>query len=410
VTVNAQSRAVTGAAGMTATIQNSATAASISVAPAGAGNFTASLPATGGDVISLKAVDGSGRTAGPVDLGAVPFGTSSPLTPVASGDAAFRARAIKIEGTTAVVTGYPLYGATSSRLVVFDISGTTPVQSRVITGFSGIKDVEVIGGTAYVGGDQFGTVDLRSPTSTATVLALPYGSAPSVAVAGGYAYVADSYIADGRLFIYDVTSPASPRYLGASVPGGLAGTVYSDLIPYGSYLVGISNDAAGRDVVILDRRAPTALKKVAELTIPQITGFRGRISGSMLYVAGQEGGVASVDLSNVAAPMLRLVVDTPGQAYGNQFVGDRRGPRRGRRVLRYRGRSAAIRRRAGDRRRRVGRGAQRLDVVRGQRPWSIGDLRGHGASADQHGADHGGGGRAGRRFSRRGDGPLSDHR
>src|SRR5205823_5613553 len=65
----------------------------------------------------------------------------------------------------------------------------------------------------------------------------------------------------------------------------------------------------------------SALKMIGRLQIPQIIGFRGKLVGSTLYVAGREGGVATVNLTNPASPQLVSVLDTPGQAFGIDVSG-----------------------------------------------------------------------------------------
>ncbi|HSP14146.1 MAG TPA: Ig-like domain-containing protein [Thermoanaerobaculia bacterium] len=324
VTVTGARRAVTtGSASSSVQFTDTATAASVTLPVNADGTFSASLPASGGDTITIKATDSDGRASGPLPIGTVPFGTSATLTPIVIGDANFHARAVKVEGTLAAVSSW---NSSSSNLVVFDTTNPAPVQTRVVSTVNNVRDFELINGWAYIVGDRFGTIDLRSGTSTINLPCDTSGVENAIAVAGGYAFTAEnSGSSDGRIYVYDVANPAAPRCLNEQQP--LAGqsmpnTIYTDLIAWGtSYLIGISDGTSGWDVVVIDRRDVNAMKMVGRLQIPQIAGFRGRLVGSTLYVAGKDGGVAAVDLSTPTAPGLLSVVDTPGQAFGIEVSG-----------------------------------------------------------------------------------------
>jgi hypothetical protein len=228
---------------------------------------------------------------------------------------------VKAAGTFAVVGSYAPYQPESPRLVVYDIAGASPVESRVIATPTSVRDFEVSAGWLYVAGGELYTIDLNAAGSAVNVAPHRDGSQQAVSVANGFAFTAENNNSDGRIHVWNVSNPASPQFLATHVTA-IANTIYTDLIPLGAdYLIGISNGASGRDVTIISRQNPNALQRVGDLAIPEIVGFRGRLSGSTLFVAGQEGGVAMIDVSTPASPQKISVLDTPGLAFGVETIG-----------------------------------------------------------------------------------------
>jgi hypothetical protein len=132
-----------------------------------------------------------------------------------------------------------------------------------------------------------------------------------VAVDGAYAY-AGSVCNDGHIEIYDITNPKVPVRL-RNQGTGITGT-YTQILVYGNYLIGITDNPSGTDVVLIDRRDINNLVKVSATTIPGIVGFRGTVSGQKLYLAGQgtNATMAVVDLTNVASPTFVVVPTVAG--------------------------------------------------------------------------------------------------
>lgn len=326
VNISTMAGAITGRAPLQAEVKNERTGASMSVAVAADGTFTASLPASAGDTISLKATDAGGRLTGPVIVGTVPFGSAGTAVTVVSTDASFRARTVRVEGTLAVVGSYPASNAgASERLVVFDVTDPgAPVRTREVTaGWGAVRDFELLDGWAYVAGSEFSTIDLRaaSPVRNAVNLAM-CGDQLAVTAGGGYAFAAMDSCGSGWIAVFDVSNPAAPQHLHNHAVAGVAGHYFTDLLMFGpSYLIGVSDAATGRDVMVVDRRDPGRLTRLAELSIPEISAFRAKIAGDMLYLAGKDGGVAAVDLSTPAAPRLIGVTGTPGMAWGIDAAG-----------------------------------------------------------------------------------------
>jgi len=50
------------------------------------------------------------------------------------------------------------------------------------------------------------------------------------------------------------------------------------------------------------------------LSLPNFDSFNGVVQGTTLYVVGGTKGIAVVDISNPAAPVLKSIVQTPGIA------------------------------------------------------------------------------------------------
>ncbi|HUJ13824.1 MAG TPA: Ig-like domain-containing protein, partial [Thermoanaerobaculia bacterium] len=277
------------------------------------GSFAIPIAGSANDAFTLTAKD-SHRfplQSPPIDIGTLPGGTPA-VTQVAqtvwSVDSSFAARTLALDGRTLAVASYPVGGGGSSdRLVVLDLTNpAAPSLVRTVaTGAGGIRDVVVQNGWAYIASGRFCTLNLTNPSASPLITSETCGGRSAVAVSGGYAFVADTGCnLNGGIWVYDVTNPAAPRFLGTQAVAGTSGHDFTDLQLFGTdYLVGISNSATGRDVMIIDRRDVNALKKISELQIAGFDAFRGVVSGTKLFVVSQTAAQAVVvDLQNVNAP------------------------------------------------------------------------------------------------------------
>ncbi|MEA2163765.1 MAG: large repetitive protein [Thermoanaerobaculia bacterium] len=325
-TVSGIAGAITGAATpITALVKNTTSGVNgSSVTVAADGSFTATIAGTSGDALSLVATDAVSATT-TISIGIIPFGSVVQVPTISpAGDNNFRARRIAIEGTTLAAVNYPMGGTDTSKMLIFDISGATPVVSQTISVPVNTRDVAVKNGVAYVTGGNFYAYDLSKNPATQNSAGVSCGDTYSLAIDGVYAY-AGAACGDGRIEVYDITNPKVPVRLRNQGTG--VSLTYTQIIPYGNYLIGISDSggtsSTGIDVVIIDRRDINNLFKVSATAIPGIVGFRGTVSGQKLYVAGQGSNnvMAVVDLSNVAAPTF-TVVSTSGGSRGVAVTGN----------------------------------------------------------------------------------------
>ena len=327
-TITGSAQSISGAAPLLVNVRNENTGATVpNVAVAANGSFTASFAASPNDRITITARDNASRVAGPAEIGRVPFGASVTALPLTNQvvDAAFRARRVEAEGDILAVHGYFVqnHGGNSDDLVVYDIS--TPSQpafrTRINTNVGTLWDVALQDGWAYVASDQMFTIDLRATTPSVNIATNFNGQERAIAVSGSYAFTAEAFsLEDGAIRIYDVSVPASPRHLRDQAMYNATGIDFTDLVLYGDdYILAITNIGAN-DVTVVDRRNLSDLKIVASLPIPQIKGFRGVVDGKTLWVAGEDGGVAAVDLTNPAAPTF-VVYNTPGVARAADAAG-----------------------------------------------------------------------------------------
>jgi hypothetical protein len=324
-TVTGSASAILGLANLTAELRNATTGVSVApIAVAADGSFNAGISAMSGHLLTLRATDGAGRTAGPVSLGTVPFGSATNHVSISTAmtDGGFLSRVVAAGGDRAVVTSYP--DANSDKLVIFDVStpGNATHLRTVPSTASTLWDVKVRDGWAYFSADRLGTLDLLNPAAVPNLADRNEGGwESSIEIVGGYAFTSEyDWWNDARIHVYDVSTPSQPRYLRTQAMSPTRDQRFSDLVAWGdNYLIGISPDA--RDVMVIDRSDIQVLKRVSNYDIPGFTGFRGAVLGNRLYVAGVNGGVAIVDLSNPAAPALVQIVTSAGAARAIEIAG-----------------------------------------------------------------------------------------
>ena len=162
-------------------------------------------------------------------------------------------------------------------------------------------------------------LDLSSATSTPIFPGDFFGSDNALCLAGGYLFTAEvNNNNDGRINIYDISTPSTPRAVGQKALAGFGGYAFSGLVALGTdYLIGISPNTpfgAGHDVMVIDRRDVNNLRKITDIDIPNFNAFRGTIVGNLLYVTGVQSGVAVVDLTNPAAPVIIGTYTSAGAA------------------------------------------------------------------------------------------------
>jgi hypothetical protein len=303
--------------------QNTTTGQSFSTLAGADGSFSVSLSGSTGDSISVFARDSHvfPLQSPPVFIGTLPSSSIAPvavpITSTMTTDANFHARRLAFDGNQLVAA---TVGSDNNKLLVFDLAAGSPAWSQTITVPVNTRDVVVKNGVAYVAGSTFYAYDLSVNPAGRAQAADACGDAYSVTVDGTYAYTG-SACGDGRIYIYDITNPKVPVLLRNQAMS--SGCTYSQLIPYGNYLIGITPDGgdSGSDVMMIDRRDINSLVKVWETKITGFSGLRGSLQGTTLYVASTEGSVAVIDVSVPTLGVLKSVYRGGSSAHGIAAVG-----------------------------------------------------------------------------------------
>src|SRR5207244_10442662 len=195
------------------------------------------------------------------------------------------------------------------------------VTPTVVNGTIGpIQDAVINSGYLYLAGDRLGTINLSDPTLAMHLAnSDPFGAEAAVAVSGGFAFGAEiNNNNDGRINIYNVSSPGAPVYVRQQAVAGVSGLAYRALVPLGAnYLIAITPDrpfGGDYDIAVIDRTNINSLVRLTTLPIPNFDAIDGVVDGATLYVAGGDGGVAIIDLNNPSSPQIKSIIDTPGIA------------------------------------------------------------------------------------------------
>ncbi len=330
-TVVGVAKAVLGLGPLTLELRNVTTGATVSaIDVATDGSFTTSIPGASGDALTVKVTDSVGRVSGPLTIGTVPFGSLTRHLTISPSmaDSNFLARNVAVDGNHLVVSSYPFDNGSSDKIVIFDVtSPANPVYVKTIATWGAVREVLVRDGWAYVAADRLIVFDLTSATTTPIYPGDPCGRDGAIEMAGGYLFTSEiDCVHDGRVNIYDVSTPSAPRYIRSQGVAGFGGYRFTGLVSFGAnYLIGISSDrpgGTGRDLMVIDRRDINNLRKVSEFDVPNFDGFRGHVRGNTLYIAGVNGGVAVVDLTNPAAPSLVTVLNAAGAARAIESSGE----------------------------------------------------------------------------------------
>jgi hypothetical protein len=325
-TDGAVSASVTGAIGAITglgpikAVATNATSTTGDTVVAADGSFTTSplLAAAPGSKLTLTTTGRNNRS-GALTF-SVPFAASrmtlvaGPLQ--ASNDGSYRSRRVLTDGTNLVVTSRA--DVPSGKALIYNVASMTSAP-RVLSSQRGtINDFLISNNTLFLAADDLGVLDLSSPTSTAVYASDRGDTETAIAMSGNYIFTGTPYGTQGRVRVYDVTSPSSPAWVADSLV--LNGAVFRKLVTYGStYLVGFTTDTVGgreRDVVVMNRTNVSAITFVADLPIANFAPVDALVDGNTLYVTGGDAGVAIVDLTNPATPTLITVINTPGIARG----------------------------------------------------------------------------------------------
>ena len=183
----------------------------------------------------------------------------------------------------------------------------------ILGGYMG--GVTVQGNYAYIGvGYRFIILDVSDPAQPAVVgqSGLLLDSVRDIVAAGSYAYVA---AAGAGLYIFNISNPAAPAWVGVCDTPGLA----QGVALVGSYAYVADFDQGLRVVDISNPAAPT---EIGFYDTPRFA--RGlAVAGSYAYVADFDRGLRVIDISDPAAPVEVGFYDPPaGESLSVAVVGD----------------------------------------------------------------------------------------
>ena len=138
-------------------------------------------------------------------------------------------------------TGLP----TSNKFLLYQ-GANAAVTPTVVNGTIGpIQDAVINSGYLYLAGDRLATINLSDPTLAMHLAnSDPFGAEAAVAVSGGFAFGAEiNNNNDGRINIYNVSSPGAPLFVRQQAVAGVSGLAYRALVPLGAnYLIAITPD------------------------------------------------------------------------------------------------------------------------------------------------------------------------
>lgn len=183
----------------------------------------------------------------------------------------------------------------------------------------GAEDVAVSGNYAYVADGWMGlrVIDISNPANPQEVgafAALDYDSAYGVAVSGNYAYIAF----EKGLRIVDISDPTKPQEKGAYDPQLGYWDMFHDVAIAGDYAY-VADSGSG--LRIIDIANPAAPQQVGVYDTPG-QPYGVALSGNYAYVADSLAGLQVIDISTPSNPQPVGAYDTQQYAEGVAVAGD----------------------------------------------------------------------------------------
>jgi hypothetical protein len=247
---------------------------------------------------------------------------SDPSAPVEVGflDAGWSASGVAVSGTYAYV---PANGA----FRVIDVSDpAAPVEvgsvEAWLAGSVAVSDGYAYGVESGYGYGVLRVIDVSVPSAPVVVglLDMPGSRPTSVAVDGGYAYVAEVRFGSGgdSLRVIDVRTPSAPVEVGfvglADTPSGGLDIAVSDGY---AYVAWVSGEAPEGGLRVIDVSTPSVPVEVGFVDFPGRAAKQDvAASEGLVYVADGGDGVRVIDVSTPSAPAEVSFIDTPGNAIG----------------------------------------------------------------------------------------------
>ncbi|UCH33003.1 MAG: carboxypeptidase regulatory-like domain-containing protein, partial [Armatimonadota bacterium] len=201
----------------------------------------------------------------------------------------------------------------SAGLRVIDVSDpAAPLEVGFLDTPGTAYHVAVAGGYAYVadGASGLRVIDVSNAAAPVEVGSChPPDLAYGIALASGYAYVADVY---GRLRVIDVSDPAAPLEVGScDTPGYTYGVAVADGYAYVADWFGLT---------VVDTSNPAAPVEVGYLDTPSLA-VGVAVADGYAYVGDYNAGLRVIDITNPAAPVEVGYLDTPGNVYSVAVAG-----------------------------------------------------------------------------------------
>jgi hypothetical protein len=278
------------------------------------GSFSAIVVGNPGDRVTLTVADGAASVSR--DVGGLPTNAALAITPaMTGGDANFFARTLAFGGNALVAVSYPDASGvgSSDKLLLFDATAPlNPVYRQTFALGSATRSVVIDGGWAFAGtATGLTAIDLGASPSMHAVSCGCSGPSNGVAVVGHYAYT----INGNSLVEYDVTAPAAPV---VSRIDDVNAAFRSIIAVDNRYLVLLTAATASNNLRVFD----TVVHDIIGFTSLFYTPIRGRASGSLVYVTGENGGGSVVDLTNPQQPAtLALIPANSAGAFGVDSYG-----------------------------------------------------------------------------------------
>ena len=203
------------------------------------------------------------------------------------------------------------YVADAGGLYIINVNLPSSPQLATVFDFQVFDDVAVAGNYAYIAAGRSGLriVDVSTPAAPVAAGSVwtAQGSAQRVAVAGTHAYIAVAAWGDepGGLSVINVAAPSTPQETGffaLSWPASALGVAVMGDYAY----LAVEN----LGLRTFDVSAPASpVESNVYQTLGTVVGVAS--AGDYVYVADLQGGLRSVDVRDPAQPAVRGAYDTP---------------------------------------------------------------------------------------------------
>lgn len=182
-----------------------------------------------------------------------------------------------------------------------------PATAAIIANIdSFVKDVALVGNTAFIAGSSFRIISLADPYNPQ--------SSGMLELKGERLRILDNraYMTDGSgLKIIDTSILSAPKLLGSLDTPGFASGI--DVVNDTAYVTDNDNrsDQLG-SLRIIDVSAPATPRLISSLSLNRPSDVR--ISGTTAYIADFPNGLSMIDISNPADPVVTACINTPRES------------------------------------------------------------------------------------------------